>query len=95
MNKPELVRKVAERTDLKTIEAQVIVDAVFESIREALSDNEKVQIVGFGTFEVHKQAERTGRNPATGEAIAIPSVLVPAFKPGKELKDAVKSQSHE
>ena len=95
MNKPELVRKVDEKSNLKIIESQVIVDAIFDTIQETLGNNEKVQIVGFGTFEVRERAERNGRNPATGETIVIPSTLVPAFKPGKELKDAVKSGSHE
>ena len=95
INKPELVRKVAERTGLKTIEAQVAVDTIFEMIQEALSHDEKVQIVDFGSFEVRDRTERMGRNPATGETIVIPSVSVPTFKPGKGFKDAVRSVSRE
>lgn len=90
MNKSELVKDVAERADLSRKDATDAVDAVFGTITEALSKNEKVQLVGFGSFEVRSRAERKGRNPQTGEEIKIPATLIPAFRPGKTLKDAIK-----
>lgn len=89
MNKTDLVNAVAEKAELTKKEAEKAVNAVFASIEEALSRGEKVQLVGFGTFEVRDRAERTGRNPKTGEEILIPASKVPAFKPGKALKEAV------
>ncbi|CPR82330.1 HU family DNA-binding protein [Lactobacillus crispatus] len=90
MNKSELVKDVAERADLSRKDATDAVDAVFSAITEALSKDEKVQLVGFGSFEVRSRAERKGRNPQTGEKIKIPATLIPAFRPGKTLKDAIK-----
>lgn len=90
MNKSELVKGVAERSDLSRKDATDAVDAVFSAITEALSKDEKVQLVGFGSFEVRSRAERKGRNPQTGEEIKIPATLIPAFRPGKTLKDAIK-----
>lgn len=66
-------------------------DAVFESVMDSLSKGEKVQIIGFGNFEVRERSARKGRNPQTGEEIEIPASKVPAFKAGKALKDAVKN----
>ncbi len=71
-------------------DAEKAVKAVFEVIEESLAQSEKVQLVGFGTFEVKERAERTGRNPQTKEAITIPAAKVPGFKAGKALKDAVQ-----
>lgn len=90
MNKSELVKSVAEKADLSRKDATDAVDAVFSAITEALSKDEKVQLVGFGSFEVRSRAERKGRNPQTGEEIKIPATLIPAFRPGKTLKDAIK-----
>lgn len=90
MNKSELVKSVAEKADLSRKDATDAVDAVFSAITEALSKNEKVQLVGFGSFEVRSRAERKGRNPQTGDEIKIPATLIPAFRPGKTLKDAIK-----
>lgn len=89
-NKAELIEKVAAATELTKKDATVAVDAVFNAIQEALASGEKVQLIGFGNFEVRSRAERKGRNPQTGEEIIIPASKVPAFKPGKALKDAVK-----
>ncbi|GAW91668.1 HU family DNA-binding protein [Calderihabitans maritimus] len=89
MNKTELVSSVAEKTDLTKKDAEKVVNAVLGSIEEALSRGEKVQLVGFGTFEVRDRAARTGRNPQTGEEIQIPATRVPVFKAGKALKEAV------
>ena len=89
-NKAELIEKVAAATSLTKKDATAAVDAVFSTIQEALANGEKVQLIGFGNFEVRTRAERKGRNPQTGEEIQIPASKVPAFKPGKALKDAVK-----
>ncbi len=89
-NKAELVSEVAAKTDLTKKEVAAAVDAIFNSIQEDLAKGEKVQLIGFGTFEVRHRAARKGRNPQTGDEIEIPASEVPAFKPGKALKDAVK-----
>lgn len=89
MNKTELVSVVSEKTEFSKKESAQIVDALFASIEEALAKGEKVQLIGFGTFEVRERAARKGRNPQTGAEIEIPASKVPAFKPGKALKDAV------
>ena len=89
-NKAELVSEVAAKTDLTKKEVAAAVDAIFSSIQEDLAKGEKVQLIGFGTFEVRQRAARNGRNPQTGAEIENPASKVPAFKPGKALKDAVK-----
>lgn len=89
-NKAELIDSVANKTGLTKKDATSAVDAVFESIQENLSEGNKVQLIGFGNFEVRQRAARKGRNPQTGEEIKIPASKVPAFKPGKALKDSVK-----
>ncbi|WP_227763994.1 HU family DNA-binding protein [Zhaonella formicivorans] len=89
MNKTDLVSSVAEKAEFTKKDAEKAVNAIFASIEEALAKGDKVQLVGFGTFEVRERASRTGRNPKTGEEISIPATKVPAFKPGKALKDAV------
>jgi DNA-binding protein HU-beta len=90
MNKSELVNAVSAQAELSKKDAAKAVDALFESISTALANGEKIQLVGFGTFEVRERAARTGRNPQTGDEIQIAASKVPAFKPGKELKEAVK-----
>lgn len=90
MNKTDLVNAVAESSDLSKKDAGKAVDAVFETITDSLSNGDKVQIIGFGNFEVRDRAARKGRNPQTGEEIQIPASKVPAFRAGKALKDAVK-----
>lgn len=89
-NKAELIEKVAAATDLSKKDATAAVDAVFSAIQDALANGEKVQLIGFGNFEVRNRAERKGRNPQTNEEIIIPASKVPVFKPGKALKEAVK-----
>ncbi len=89
MNKVELSAAVAEKTGLSKKDAEKAVAAVLDSVVEALAAGEKVQIVGFGTFEVRAREERTGRNPRTKETIVIPASKQPAFKAGKAFKDAV------
>lgn len=90
MNKVELVTKMAEKSNLTKKEAALALDAFIESVEEALENKEKVQLVGFGTFETRERAAREGRNPRTKEAITIPASTVPVFKAGKEFKDRVK-----
>jgi DNA-binding protein HU-beta len=89
-NKQELIAKVAESADLTKKDAEKAVNAVFESVSGFLAKGEKVQLIGFGTFETRERAAREGRNPQTGAAIKIAATTVPAFKAGKALKDAVK-----
>jgi len=89
MNKSELIDAVAESADISKAAAGRAVDAVVDSITSALKKNDQVTLVGFGTFTVRKRAARSGRNPRTGETIKIKASSVPAFKPGKALKDAV------
>ncbi len=89
MNKAELVDSVADAADLSKASAARAVDAVTDAIANVLKNDEQVTLVGFGTFSVRKRAARSGRNPRTGETINIKAANVPAFKPGKALKDAV------
>lgn len=89
MNKTELVNAVAEKADFSKKDADKAVAAVLDSITDALAQGDKVQIVGFGTFEVRARAEKQGRNPKTGEAMIVPASNLPAFKAGKALKEAV------
>ena len=89
MNKAELIDKVAAAAELNKASATRAVDAVLDEIASALKAGEQVTLSGFGTFSVTARAARTGRNPRTGEAIAIPASKNPKFKAGKGLKDAV------
>ena len=89
MNKTELIAAVAEKSGLSKKDAAAAVESVIATVSDSLVKGEKVQLVGFGTFEVRDRAAREGKNPATGEAISIPATKVPAFKAGKALKEAV------
>ncbi|MEX2356350.1 MAG: HU family DNA-binding protein [Thermaerobacterales bacterium] len=89
MNKGDLINNVAERTGLTKKDTERAVNAMVESIEQALATGQKVSLVGFGTFEVRPRKARTGRNPRTGESIRIPASRVPAFKPGKALRTNV------
>ena len=91
MNKTELIAAVAEKAELSKKDAEKAVLAFFSSIEEALVAGEKIQLIGFGTFEVKERPARTGRNPRTNETIQIPASKNPAFKAGKALKDAVNA----
>ena len=91
MNKTELILSISEKTGLPRKDAEKALNAAVESITEALAQKEKVQIVGFGSFETKSRAERIGRNPRTKEDVIIPASKVPAFKAGKALKDAVNN----
>lgn len=90
MNKTDLIAKVAELTEFTKKDAAKAVDAVFDAITASLKAGESVQLIGFGSFEVRKRAARKGRNPQTGAEIEIAASNVPAFKPGKAFKEAVK-----
>ncbi|WP_346345859.1 HU family DNA-binding protein [Weissella minor] len=90
MNKAELVNSVAEATNFTKKDATAAVDAVCNSIEQRLAKGEEIQLIGFGTFLTRDRVARKGHNPRTGEEINIAATTVPAFKPGKELKDAVK-----
>jgi len=89
VNKAELVAAVAEKSELTKKDAEKAVNAVVASVTEALKKGDKVQVVGFGTFEVRQRAAREGLNPATKEKIQIPATKAPVFKAGKALKESV------
>ena len=89
MNKTELVAAVAEKAALSKKDAEKAIAATIDAITGALTEGDKVQLVGFGTFEVRAREARTGKNPRTGEIIKIAASKAPAFKAGKALKDAV------
>ena len=90
MTKPELVQAVAKAAKLSKKDAGNAIDAVFDTISKTLKKGGSVALIGFGTFEVRKRKARTGRNPQTGAVLKIKASKVPAFKPGKALKDVVK-----
>ena len=89
MNKTELINAVAEKAGLSKKAAEAAVNATLSAITEGLKTEEKVQLVGFGSFEVKQRAARIGRNPKTKEAIEIPASKAPVFKPSKALKDTL------
>ena len=89
MNKAELIASVAEKSGMTKKAASEAVEAVFATISETLANEEKVTIVGFGTFEVRERKTLKGVNPATKEGIMIPATKVPAFRPGKSLREVV------
>ena len=89
MNKTELVAAIAEKADLTKTDSEKAVKAFIEAVGDALKAGDKVQLVGFGTFEVSERPARTGHNPRTGKSIKIPASKAPKFKAGKALKDAL------
>ena len=92
MNKAELITSMAEKSKLTKKDAELALKALIESVEESLEKGEKVQLVGFGTFETRDRAAREGRNPRTKEVINIPATTVPVFKAGKEFKDKVNKK---
>lgn len=90
MNKAQLVDRVAEKTRMTKAQSESLLDAALEVIQKAVSKGEDVKIVGFGTFSRSLRKARAGRNPKTGETVAIPGARVPRFKPGKDFRDQVK-----
>ncbi len=92
MNKTELIEIVSKNAELTKKESAAAVDALLDGIVEGLVKDGKVQLIGFGSFEVRTRTARTGRNPRTGEQIKIKASKAPAFKPGKDMKDAVNAK---
>ena len=90
MNKTELISTVAEAAGMSKKDTEQVLNTFFDTVQETLKQNDKVQIPGFGTFEVRERAARQGRNPHTGETIEIAAAKAPTFKPGKALKDAIQ-----
>lgn len=90
MNKSELITAMAKRANLTKSESERALDAFLSTLGETLQKGEKLQLVGYGTFEVRERAQRTGHNPQTGKEIVIPATKIPAFKPGAILKELVK-----
>ena len=90
MNKTELINAVAEAADVSKKDTTAVINAAVEVITKAMAKEDKVQIIGFGTFETRKRAERTSINPRTKEKVKVPASKVPAFKAGQALKNAVK-----
>jgi DNA-binding protein HU-beta len=88
MNKSDLVKKVADKTELSHRDASASVNAVLDAVKDALGGGEKVTLVGFGTFGVKQRQARKGKHPRTGKSITIPAKSVPYFSSGKELRDA-------
>ena len=89
MNKQDLVKKIAHDAEVTQRQASVMVDSMINIVMEAVAKGEKVQLLGFGTFEAKRRAPRVGRNPSTGDVIEIPETVVPMFKPGQEFKEMV------
>ena len=92
MNKSDIVARVADRTSLSRAQAQDALDAVLEVIRDGLSNGDTITLIGFGTFSTKSRAARAGRNPRTGQRLAIAASKTPSFKAGKSLRDAVRSR---
>ena len=89
MNKTDLISAVAEKAGLSKKDSEKAINATIDAIVDALKAGDKVQLIGFGSFEVKSRAERTGRNPRTKETIKIPAAKLPQFKAGKAFKDAI------
>ena len=89
MNKTELIGEVADKAGITKKDAEKVINAFFATVEEGLKTGDRIQLIGFGTFEVRDRQARKGRNPQTGAEIDIPAARVPAFKPGKALKDAL------
>lgn len=93
MNKSELISAISAKTGSKKREVEPILNAVIDTIIETVANEEKVHLMGFGTFECYSRKERTGRDPRNGENIVIPAAKIPTFKCGKTFKDAVKDNT--
>ena len=90
MNKTDLINNISEKSGLTKKDVEAVLNGFLGEVTDALSSGDKVQLIGFGTFETRKRNGRTGRNPQTGTTISIPESVVPAFKAGNKLKEAVK-----
>ena len=91
MTKADLVEEVVKVSGLSKKHAEIIVNSVFSSITEALQNDDKIELRGFGSFRVRRRRSRQGRNPKTGDRVEVPEKRIPYFKPGKELKDLINS----
>jgi len=90
MNKQDLINSISEKSGLTKKDVEAVLNTFLGEVTEALSSGEKVQLIGFGTFETRKRSARVGRNPQTGATLPIPESKIPAFKAGNKLKEAVK-----
>ena len=90
MNKTELINAVAETSGLTKKDSEIALNAILDTIQSAMKNGDKVQLVGFGSFEVKERAARTGRNPRTKEIVEIPASKAPVFKAGQAFKDAIR-----
>ena len=90
MNRADLIQKLMETGHVDRTQAQTAVEAVLESMTEALRKNDKIELRGFGSFRVRQRRSRTGRNPKTGESVHVPAQRVPYFKPGRSLRELLK-----
>lgn len=90
MNKTDLINNIAAKSGLTKKDVETVLNGFVGEVTEALSAGDKVQLIGFGTFETRKRSGRMGRNPQTGKEITIPESVIPAFKAGNKLKEAVK-----
>lgn len=90
MNKTDLINKIADKSGLTKKDVETVLNGFLGEVTDALSAGDKVQLIGFGTFETRKRSGRTGRNPQNGTSITIPESVIPAFKAGNKLKEAVK-----
>ncbi|MCM3635879.1 MULTISPECIES: HU family DNA-binding protein [Paenibacillus] len=90
MNKTDLINNIAEKNGLTKRDVETVINGFLAEVTDALANGDKVQLIGFGTFETRKRSGRVGRNPQTGEDINIPETTVPAFKAGNKLKEAIK-----
>lgn len=90
MNKAQLIDNIAQKSGFSKKDVESVLNTFLGEVTEALSNGDRVQLIGFGTFETRKRASRTGRNPQTGEEMIIPESIVPAFKAGNKLREAVK-----
>jgi integration host factor subunit beta len=95
MTRAELVEHVTRASDLSKKHAEIVVNTVFDSIIEALSSDEKIELRGFGSFRIRRRQSRVGRNPKTGERVEVPAKRIPYFKPGKELKELINADHTE
>ena len=95
MTKADLVEEVVKVAGLSKKQAEIVVNTVFSSIIEALESDDKIELRGFGSFRVRRRRSRQGRNPKTGDQVAVPEKRIPYFKPGKELKDLINGDTDE
>ncbi len=95
MTRAELVEHVTRASNLSKKHAEIVVNTVFDSIIEALSSDEKIELRGFGSFRIRRRQSRVGRNPKTGERVEVPAKRIPYFKPGKELKELINADHSE